>query len=69
MQKFLGRLDCPASKQDFVKRAEQEGGADENVRSTLEQLPDGDYETPTDVSKGYRQGRVGLGLPISRAGS
>jgi hypothetical protein len=34
-QKFLGGLVYPASKQDVVERAEQEG-ADENVRSTLE---------------------------------
>jgi Protein of unknown function (DUF2795) len=33
-----------------VKRAEQEG-ADDNARSTLEQLPDEDYETPADVSE------------------
>jgi Protein of unknown function (DUF2795) len=50
VQKFLGGLDYPASKQDLVKRAEQKG-ADEHVRSTLEQQPDGDYETPADVSK------------------
>jgi hypothetical protein len=50
VQKFLGGLDYPASKQDLVKRAEQEG-ADDNARSTLEQLPDEDYETPADVSE------------------
>jgi len=50
VQKFLGGLDYPASKQDLVKRAEQEG-ADDNARSTLKQLPDEDYETPADVSE------------------
>ena len=50
VQKFLGGLDYPASKQDLIKRAEQEG-ADEDVRSTLEQLPGQEYETPADVSK------------------
>ncbi len=50
VQKFLGGLDYPASKEDLMKRAEQEG-ADENVRSTLEQLPDQNYETPADVSE------------------
>jgi Protein of unknown function (DUF2795) len=50
VQKFLGALDYPASKQDLIKRAEQEG-VDENDRSIREQLPDGDYETPADVSK------------------
>ena len=50
VQKFLGGLDYPASKQDLIKRAEQEG-VDENGRSILEQLPDGGYETPAEVSK------------------
>ena len=50
VQKFLGGLDYPASKEDLMKRAEQED-ADQEVRSTLEQLPDQNYETPADVSK------------------
>ena len=50
VQKFLGGLDYPASKEDLVKQAEQED-ADQEVRSTLEQLPDQNYETPADVSK------------------
>ena len=50
VQKFLGGLDYPASKEDLMKRAEQEG-ADQEVRSILEQLPDHTYETPADVSK------------------
>ena len=50
VQKFLGGLDYPASRQDLLKHAEQEG-ADENVRSTLEQIPDQKYETPADVSQ------------------
>jgi hypothetical protein len=33
-----------------MKRAEQEG-ADQEVRSILEQLPDQNHETPADVSK------------------
>ena len=50
VQKFLGGLDYPASKDDLMKRAEQEG-ADQEVRSILEQLPDQNHETPADVSK------------------
>ncbi len=42
-------MDYPASKQDIVKKAEQEG-ADENVRSTLEQIPDRQYDGPNAVS-------------------
>ena len=50
VQKFLGGLDYPAGKEDLMKRAEQEG-VDENVRSTLEKIPDQKYETPADVSQ------------------
>ena len=50
VQKFLGGLDYPASKEDLIKHAQQKG-ADEHVRSTLERLPDRNYEAPPDVSK------------------
>ena len=50
VQKALGGIDYPASKEDLMNRAEQEG-ADQEVRSILEQLPDQNYETPADVSK------------------
>ncbi len=54
VQKFLKGLDYPASKQDVLQKAEQEG-ADEDVRSTLEQLPDEEFQTPADVSKAIGQ--------------
>jgi hypothetical protein len=50
LQKYLKGVDYPASKQDLIKHAEQ-AGADENIRSTLEQLPDEQYQTPADVSE------------------
>ncbi len=50
LQKYLKGVDYPASKQDLIKHAEQVG-ADENVRSALEQLPDEQFQTPADVSK------------------
>jgi hypothetical protein len=50
LQKHLKGADYPASKQDLIELAEKQG-ADDNVRSTLEQLPDEEYETPADVSK------------------
>lgn len=50
IQKHLKGVDYPASKQDLIKHAQQQG-ADENIRSVLEQLPDEEFETPTDVSK------------------
>lgn len=50
LQKHLKGMDYPASKQDLVQHA-QDQGADQNIRSMLEQLPDEQYETPADVSK------------------
>ncbi len=50
LQKFLKGVDYPASKQDLLKHIEQQG-ADEDVRATLEQLPDQQFQSPADVSK------------------
>ena len=50
IQKFLKGVDYPASKEDLLANAER-NGADEDVRATLAQLPDEDYETPADVSQ------------------
>lgn len=50
LQKHLKGMDYPASKQDLVQHA-QDQGADQNIRSMLEQPPDEQYETPADVSK------------------
>ncbi len=50
IQKFLKGMDYPASKQDLIRHAEQQG-ADANVCQALERLPDDQYETPADVSK------------------
>jgi len=50
LQKYLKGLDYPASKADLIKKAQQEG-ADENVRATLDKLPDQSFETPADVSQ------------------
>jgi hypothetical protein len=49
IQKFLKGVDYPASKEDLLENAAR-NRADEDVRATLEQLPDGEYETPADVS-------------------
>ncbi len=43
-------MDYPASKDELVKHA-QEQGADDDVVSTLQQLPDANFETPADVSE------------------
>lgn len=50
VQKFLGGLDYPVSKQDILDRA-RENGADENVMDALERIPDGEYDAPTAVSR------------------
>jgi hypothetical protein len=50
LEKYLKGIDYPASKVDLLKQAEK-NGADEQARSTLEQLPDKSYDSPTDVSK------------------
>jgi uncharacterized protein DUF2795 len=50
IQKYLKGINYPASKRDLLQNAEREG-ADEDVRTTLEQLPDQDYESPAEVSK------------------
>ena len=50
VQKFLKGMDYPANKQEVLNHA-KEHGADENVCSTLERLPDEAFETPADVSQ------------------
>lgn len=50
LQKHLKGVDYPASKQDLINHAKQQG-ADENGLAALQELPDEQYETPTDVSK------------------
>jgi hypothetical protein len=44
IQTFLKGVDYPASKEDLLASAER-NGADEDVRATLEQLPDDEYDT------------------------
>jgi hypothetical protein len=50
VQKFLGGIDYPASKDEIVSRA-QESGADDNVLDALRGIPDRDYDGPTAVSE------------------
>lgn len=54
VQKHLSGVNYPASKQDLLEEAEEQG-ADETVRSTLAQLPDQQFETPADVSRAIGQ--------------
>lgn len=50
VQKFLGGVDYPASKQELVDTAKDQG-ADDNVMNALKQIPDREYDAPTDVTK------------------
>ncbi|NJO72814.1 MAG: DUF2795 domain-containing protein [Leptolyngbyaceae cyanobacterium RM1_406_9] len=50
LQKHLKGIDYPVNKENLIKHA-KEHGADENVISVLDQLPDKEFETPADVNK------------------
>lgn len=54
IQKFLGGMDYPASKNDLVKHA-KEKGADNSVISVLNELPSQEYNSAADVSKAIGQ--------------
>jgi hypothetical protein len=50
VQKFLEGVRYPARRRELVQEAKRQR-ASENVRSTLERLPDKRFDTPTDVSE------------------
>lgn len=50
IQKYLKGMNYPASQQDVVQHA-QDNGADDDTIAVLEKLPDQQYETVADVSK------------------
>jgi hypothetical protein len=50
IQKALGGLDYPATKDDILIAA-RENGADDAVLSALENIPDRSYDGPTGVSE------------------
>jgi hypothetical protein len=52
LQKHLKGVSYPASKQDLMKAAEG-NGADEDISSFLELLPDQQFETPADVNEAF----------------
>ena len=49
VQRYLGGIDYPASKQTIIETAEDSGAGDD-VLEALERLPERDYDDPTDVS-------------------
>jgi len=50
VQRQLGGMEYPASKDDVVEQA-RAGGADEAVISRLESLPDREFKGPNEVTK------------------
>lgn len=50
IQKFLEGMVYPASKEQIIQYAEQQG-ADEDIIGTLQRLPAEEYETPADVNE------------------
>jgi hypothetical protein len=50
VQRFLEGVNYPTRKGQLVQQARREGASDD-VRSTLERLPDKRFQDPTDVSK------------------
>jgi hypothetical protein len=50
LQKYLKGVDYPATKEELIEQAKQHS-ADKNVISLLEELPDQEYDSPTDVSE------------------
>ncbi len=50
LQKHLGGVDYPATREDLVKHARQRG-ADQDTLSTLESLPMDRFNSPNDVSE------------------
>ncbi len=50
VEKFLKGMDFPATKEDIINKARQQG-ADDNVLETLRMLPDKQYNSPTDISR------------------
>lgn len=50
IQKHLGGINYPASKEDLVSRAREENAPDE-VLDTLRRLPQRDYDGPTAVTE------------------
>jgi len=49
VQKFLGGIDYPATKETLISKA-KESGADSNVLDALQNIPDKEYDSPTAVS-------------------
>lgn len=54
VQAFLEGVGYPTGKRELVREAKKQG-ADRSVRSTLERLPDDEFDSPTAVSEAIGQ--------------
>ncbi len=54
IQKFLAGMDYPASRQEIVEHAKK-NNADQDVINILRAIPDQQYNSAVDVSKGIGQ--------------
>ncbi len=52
MQKFLGGIEYPASRDQLVEHARSQG-ADEGVLEGLKAIPDREYNGPNAVSQAF----------------
>jgi hypothetical protein len=50
IQKFLGGMDYPVTKDTILSTAKEQGADDEVLRA-LERIPDREYDAPTAISK------------------
>ena len=50
LQKHLSGVNYPASRDELIKHAEQ-NGADETALASLRRIPDREYDGPNGVSK------------------
>jgi hypothetical protein len=55
VQKYLGGIDYPCSRDQLVQAAEGNGGGDE-VLELLRGLPEREYSAPTEVSEALGSG-------------
>lgn len=51
VQQYLGNVEYPATKEDLVEHARKQDASD-SIVETLEEIPDREYVSAADVSKG-----------------
>jgi Protein of unknown function (DUF2795) len=52
LQKHLGGIDYPATKEDILRHAQDQGAPDE-VLAPLRDIPDREYDGPNAVSSAF----------------